>query len=111
VADQLPLLFCGTTAAAFEEFHQANKHVYATLVRLAREWINSTGSRKVGIKSLFEVARWTLAIETSDAEYRLNNSYTAYYARLLMAENPELAGLFELRASSADNWILTREVA
>ena len=111
MTDQLPLLFCGTTAAAFEDFHRSNPHVYRTLVRLAREWVNETGARKLGIKSLYEVARWRLAIETSDAEYRLNNSYTPFYARLLMAENPELDGLFDLRASSADNWILTREVA
>lgn len=109
--DQLPLLFCGTTAAAFEEFNKANPHVYRTLVRLAREWVNETGARKLGIKSLYEVARWRLAIETSDAEYRLNNSYTAFFARLIMQREPDLDGLFDLRASEADNWILTREVA
>jgi len=32
-----------------------------------------------------------------DEIYRLNNNYTALYARLLMDNEPELAGLFEIR--------------
>lgn len=111
MTDQLSLTFDATIAERFEEFHRANPHVYRVLVRLAREWVNSTGSRKLGIKSLYEVARWRLAIETSDPEYRLNNSYTAFFARLIMRHEPDLDGLFDLRASEADNWILTREVA
>jgi hypothetical protein len=108
MTDQLPLLFCGTTAERFETFHRENPHVYRTLRRLAMEWVNTTGSQRVGIKSLFEVARWQLAIQTNDAEYRLNNSYTPFYARLLMAENAELDGIFVLRVSEADLWITAR---
>lgn len=111
MTDQLSLTFDASISERFEEFHRDNPHVYRVLVRLAREWVNSTGSRKLGIKSLYEVARWRLAIETSDPEYRLNNSYTAFFARLIMRHEPDLDGLFDLRASEADNWILTREVA
>jgi hypothetical protein len=105
VTDQLSLTFDASISERFENFHRDNPHVYRTLVRLAREWVNSTGARKLGIKSLYEVARWRLAIETSDPEYRLNNSFTAYYARLLMAENRDLDGLFDLRTSAADEWL------
>ena len=101
----LPLTFPGTIAANFESFHRANPHVYATLVRLAREWVNRTGRRKIGIKSLYEVARWQLALETNNPDYRLNNSFTAYYARLIQARERDLDGIFDMRASSADNWI------
>jgi hypothetical protein len=104
-ADQLPLLFCGTTAAAFEEFHADNPHVYTTLVRLAREWVDSTGRRKLGIKTLYERARWEIAISTNSPDYQLNNNFTAFYARLIMRREPDLADLFDLRASAADNWI------
>jgi hypothetical protein len=105
VTDQLAMTFDASIAERFETFHRENPHVYRTLVRLAREWVNSTGSQKIGMKSLYEVARWRLAIETNDAEYRLNNSYTAFFARLIMWQEPDLNGLFDLRASEADEWL------
>ena len=105
MSEQLALLWDGTTAARFEEFHRTNSHVYRTLVTLAREWVSQTGSRKLGIGALYEVARWRLAIETGDPDYRLNNSYRAYFARLIERQEPDLAGLFETRSSAADAWI------
>lgn len=94
-----------TTAERFERFHEANPHVYRTLCRLARQWVNRTGRRKVGIGALFERARWEISIETNDPDFKLNNNYRAYYARLIMATEPDLGELFELRRSAADEWI------
>lgn len=103
---QLSLCPCpGSVSEQFERFHAENPGVYTTLVRLAREWIGHTGRHKLGIKTLYERARWEIALATSDPDYKLNNNYTAYYARLLMRENPDLAGLFDLRVSEADEWI------
>lgn len=102
---QLSLALDVSLGEKFELFHRENPHVYRTLVRLAREWVNQTGQRKIGIKSLYEVARWQLAIESSDPDYRLNNSYTAYFARLIMLQEPDLDGVFDLRCSEADEWI------
>lgn len=102
---QLMLVFDGTTAARFEDFHRTNPHVYRTLVRLARQFINETGQPKVGISMLFEAARWSLAIETKSSDYRLNNSYRAYFARLIAAQEPDLKDCFELRSSAADGWV------
>lgn len=94
-----------TLSQRFERFHADNPNVYATLARLAREWARATHNRKIGMKSLFEVARWQLVIETNDPNYRLNNSFTPYYARLLMLQEPDLRGIFDLRVSEADEWI------
>ena len=105
MSDQLLLVFDGTTAARFEEFHRTNPHVYRTLVRLAREWVDQKGQQKLGISMLFERARWDLAIETGADDFRLNNSYRAFYSRLIMAREPDLADLFELRHSQADQWV------
>jgi hypothetical protein len=91
-----------TTADRFDAFHQDNPHVYAALVRLAREWVARTGRRQLGMKALFERARWDLVIETSDPDFVLNNDYTAYYSRLIMAREPDLDGIFALRRSAAD---------
>ncbi|OBK92620.1 hypothetical protein A5646_03325 [Mycobacterium sp. 1245499.0] len=104
---QLTLSFDPTIADRFEAFHRDNPQVYTTLLRLAREWVAQTNGRKLGISALFERARWDLALATSDPEFKLNNSYRAFYARLLMHENPDLRGLFDLRVSAADEWLQT----
>ncbi len=100
--DQLALCLEDT---AFDRFHADNPKVYVTLVRLAREWVSRTGRHKLGIATLFERARWEIALSTTDADFKLNNSYRAYYARLIMLREPDLSGLFDLRASEADQWI------
>jgi hypothetical protein len=94
-----------TPANKFMRFHRNNPNVYETLVRLAREWVQRTGRHKLGIASLFERTRWEIAIATSDADFKLNNNYRAFYARLIMAQEKDLDGLFNLRTSEADWWI------
>jgi hypothetical protein len=91
-----------TTAERFERFDHENPQVYVILVRLAREWVDRTGRRRLGIKSLFERARWEIALATSDPDFKLNNNYTAYYARLIMQREADLADLFATRRSAAD---------
>lgn len=105
MSEQLLLVWDGTTAQRFEEFHRANPDVYRTLVRLAFEWVNRTGRRRLGIKTLYERARWDIALATGDPDFKLNNNYTAFYARLIMAQEPQLADLFDLRHSQADQWV------
>lgn len=90
----------------FEQFHKDNPIVYTTLVRLAREWKTKFGNdTKVGLAALRETARWEIAFATDDTDFKINNNYTPFYARLIMHENPDLAGLFDLRYSEADKWI------
>lgn len=105
MTDQLMLVFDGTTAQRFEQFHRQNPIVYRTLVRVAREWVNQHGQRKLGIRMLWEVARWELIKATRNADYKLNDHYTSYYARLIQRLEPDLDGIFELRTSPADQWI------
>jgi len=99
------LAFGWTEETAFDRFHAENPRVYTTLVRLARQWVSRFGSHKVGIGALYEVARWEIALATSDADFKLNNNFRAYYSRLIMAQESDLDGLFDLRASKADEWI------
>lgn len=84
----------------FVEFHHRNPKVYDELVSLARD-LRRRGYRKVGVKMLWEVVRWQrLRAETEIARtsaYRLNNNLTAYYAREIMANEPDLAGMFDVR--------------
>lgn len=91
VADKGPL------AVRFEAFHRQNPHVYEAIVRIARELRTQQGWRKCGMKMIFERLRWLYAIQTHGDEFKLNNNFTAYYARTVMAANPDLDGFFEVR--------------
>lgn len=86
-----------TPAQRFEKFHAANPHVYEALKQLALDLVER-GHEKIGIGMLFEVVRWQHAMRTSDESgYKLNNDYRSRYARLLMAQETRLAGVFETR--------------
>ena len=85
-----------TIAERFDAFHRANPHVYAALVKLAREW-KAAGHTRCGMKMLFEVLRYERGIRTSGEQYVMNNDFTAFFARLIMRECVDLRGFFEVR--------------
>ena len=89
---------------AFWEFHSENPHVYDKLEQLALQ-LRRSGINRWGMKALWEVCRYELMLRTSASakSFRLNNNHTAYYARLLMDQNPELAGFFETREHRGDH--------
>lgn len=88
-----------TIQARFERFHRDHPEVYAELLDLCRAW-KAAGNTAWSIKGAFEVLRWkrhTAGLADPGEAYRLNNNYTARYARLIVREHPEFAALFELR--------------
>jgi hypothetical protein len=86
--------------AQFEEFHLANPEVYEELVRLCRE-AKSYGLEQVGIRMLWEVARWNLNVVTKrNSPFKLNDHYHSRYARMIMIMEHDLDGIFELRKLS-----------
>lgn len=88
-----------TLEQQFELFHRLNPQVYERLHDIALQ-LRRRGRQKIGMKMLFEVLRWQHAMTTTDpaSEFKLNNNYTAFYARLLMERDQRLAGMFETRA-------------
>jgi hypothetical protein len=90
-------------AAKFATFHAANPHVYEALVGLARKFRAKNRSAQTGISMLYEVLRWEYYLNTdSQDEYKLCNSYRAFYARLIMQNESDLEGIFNLKKSIAD---------
>lgn len=85
----------------FREFHAENPSVYSELVDLA-ESLRATGRRHYGMAGLFEVLRWNRTLKTNGDEFKLNNSYRAFYARLIMSREKSLDGFFRTRQSVAD---------
>lgn len=82
----------------FDSFHSLNPHVYDAIVVLARHK-SQMGYTRVSMRGLFELLRETRAFQTKGDPYKLNNSYTPHYSRLLAIEEPQLGRLFERRES------------
>ena len=80
----------------FEEFHHKNPDVYRRLVKMALE-LASRGYQTYGMKGLFEVLRWEEALRTNGSVFKLDNNFTAYYARRIMLVEPRLKGFFKTR--------------
>lgn len=76
-------------------FHEQNPHVYKMAVDLAR-YMKRRGLNHYGIAAVWEVLRFKY-FETTGDEFKLNNNYRAFYARLIAAQEPDLAGFFQLR--------------
>lgn len=86
----------------FKAFCDRNPHVYDILVRLARE-AKAAGKEKISIVLLVQVARWEIMFRTeSDDGFKINNSFTSRYARLIMQNEKDLEGFFELRKLAKD---------
>jgi hypothetical protein len=91
--------FCcveGKIEQAFNKFHAENPHVFENLKSMAL-MLNNKGHKRYGIKALFEVLRYNKAITTSGNDFKLNNNFTALYARKIMEECSKLDGFFETR--------------
>jgi hypothetical protein len=100
--DAAPLLpFDPELESAFRAYHAANPQVYAKLREFALA-AKRAGRQRLGINALHERVRWYTAVEAQGDEWRLNNNYRPYYARLLMLQEPQLRGFFELRTAKAD---------
>lgn len=94
-----------TRSERFERFHEANPAVYVALVESARSFRRQTGRDRCGMSLLFARVRWVLAVETDEGEPALNNDYLPFYSRLIMAREPDLSGMFDVRRSDADEWV------
>ena len=96
-----PAPLASKLAQDFRNWHGKHPEVYELLVRFAREWRRVRGDDAIcGMKMLWERVRWEMSIKKQDGEvwaYKCNNNHTAFYARKIMDENPDLDGIFELR--------------
>ena len=84
--------------AAFWAYHLAHPTVYRLLVRFAREWRSRRGpTATIGIKALWERVRWEVTVVRHDDDFKCNNNFHAFYARLIMDREPDLSDAFRLR--------------
>ena len=80
----------------FQNFNKENPRVYELYKRFAFSLIEK-GHERLGSKMIMERIRWETKISTTDHEYKINNNYTAYYARMFVKEFPYLIDKFRFR--------------
>ena len=85
----------------FCQYHKDNPQIYMKFKKLALHLINK-GRKHYGAKAIFEVIRYNTVIEGND-DFKVNNNYTAFYARLFEQDHPQYGGFFSKRKSKFDN--------
>ena len=83
----------------FEAFHKEHPDVLEHMMRLCRARTDR-GETRIAVKALWEELRSSLAI-THGGKFKLDNSYTALYARKLIELEPALQGVIETRKRKA----------
>lgn len=88
-----------TIQERFEAFHRANPSVLKVIISIARE-LRNAGMSKFGISLVYERIRWLYAIQTHGDDYKVNNDFRAFYARVAMCLCEDLDGVFDIRAQT-----------
>jgi len=98
-AEQLELLYSAKNPeSSFWAFDKKHPSVYRMLVHLARG-LKKQGFKTYSIDALFHRIRWHHYVKRNRGQeaFKLNDWYTSFYARLIMAREPDLADFFSIR--------------
>ncbi len=80
---------------SFKIYNQENPQIYQEFKKIAFQFINR-GYKRIGSKMICEIIRYHSMIQ-GDGVYRVNNVYTADYAREFEKDYPEHFGIFSKR--------------
>jgi hypothetical protein len=96
--DRIPLAIPYTlNEHRFWIFHTRNPHVLEEAKTLAYAY-KAEGHKLLAINFIMELVRWVLKTPAyGDAPFRIKNDHRPFYSRLIMREEPELAGFFRIR--------------
>lgn len=90
-------LFSRASKDAFDKFHAENPDVWRHFEKFTLELIEA-GHLHYSADAVCHRIRWHLDVETkSEDGLKLNNNYTAHYARLFAARYPQHATFFRCR--------------
>ena len=86
--------------AAFNDFDRKNLRVYGLFKRFTFQVIDA-GHKHYSADAICHRIRWHTSIDTRGDDFKINNNYTAFYARKFMKDHPEHDGFFSTRATRA----------
>lgn len=84
-----------TLKQRFKRFDRKNPRVFHLFRRFAFE-AKENGFKHYGAKAIMEQVRWRVHM-TTGGDFKINNSYTSFYARKFMDEYPTMDGFFRTR--------------
>ena len=89
----------------FRKFHADNPRVYELFCQFAAQII-AAGKQRYSADAVIHRIRWHTSIETrSDDGLKINDHFSAAYARLYVRDYPQHSDLFRLRRSVFDSKI------
>ncbi len=84
-----------TIQQKFDAWIAANPWVITSVEHLIAGWL-AAGHKRVGMKQVWEVIRWTYGTTTGDT-FKANNNWTSRVARLVLERHPEWSDAIETR--------------
>lgn len=82
------------TIDKFLAWHTRNPHVWRFFETFALKAI--AAGQKLGAKAIAERVRWEVAVERGE-DFKVNNNFPAYYARVFALKHPAHRDYFETR--------------
>ncbi len=79
----------------FDIYHANNPHVYTLFEKFAKE--AAQYRKRYSADAVAHRIRWETMISTEGDDFKLSNSWVAFYARLFMKKNPEYDGFFQVK--------------
>ena len=80
----------------FEQYDAQNPSVWRMFKRFTLDAILS-GHRRFSADSILHRIRWETTVSARNARYKINNNFSADYARKFMREYPQFGNFFEIR--------------
>lgn len=93
----------------FVAFHLSNLDVYAEFEASAIK-MRATGRKKYSAWTIIQAIRWGRDVKTQGAVFKINNDHIAFYARLLVHNQPDFDGFFDLRSMKMVRHRSTEEI-
>lgn len=85
-----------TIESDFNDFHRENPQVFEAFKSQALRAIEK-GRKKISAKLIINWIRWNKYLEKGEGNFKINDAFQSYYARLFIKHYPEHADKFELR--------------
>lgn len=86
----------------FDTYDQENPQIWKAFERISFRTIEK-GFSHYSAKGVFELVRWHTGASAANGDgLKVNNNYTAGYARKFMSIHPEFDGFFRKRNSPTD---------
>lgn len=94
------LLFRSPKLESFLAFYRESHDVYEAFVRMSLKMRRKR--ERYSADAILHAVRWERDLADSTSDWKVNNNFSSWLARLAMARHPVLQGFFELRVADVD---------